>query len=65
VVKEAMPGMVIGGPDSGLHDPDAIADCTGMPPAKCYTDKLLSYSTNEITIYWNSALIMLMAQVMK
>ena len=65
VIKEAMPGMVIGGPDSGLHDPDAIADCTGMPPAKCYTDKLLSYSTNEITIYWNSALIMLMAQVMK
>lgn len=63
-VKKAMPGMLIGGPDSGLHDPDAIRDCTGLAPALCYTDKLLSYSTNEITIYWNSALLMLMAQVL-
>ncbi len=63
-VKQAMPGMLIGGPDSGLHDPDAIRDCTGHAPAKCYTDKLLSYSTNEVTIYWNSALLMLMAQVL-
>ncbi len=63
-VKKAMPGMLIGGADSGLHDPDAIRDCTGLAPAKCYTDKLLSYSTNEVTIYWNSALLMLMAQVL-
>lgn len=62
--KKAMPGMLIGGADSGLHDPDAIRDCTGLAPAKCYTDKLLSYSTNEVTIYWNSALLMLMAQVL-
>lgn len=62
--KQAMPGMLIGGADSGLHDPDAIRDCTGLAPAKCYTDKLLSYSTNEVTIYWNSALLMLMAQVL-
>ncbi len=63
-MKQAMPGMLIGGADSGLHDPDAIRDCTGLAPAKCYTDKLLSYSTNEVTIYWNSALLMLMAQVL-
>jgi len=62
--KQAMPGMLIGGPDSGLHDPDAVRDCTGLAPALCYTDKLLSYSTNEVTIYWNSALLMLMAQVL-
>lgn len=62
--KQAMPGMLIGGPDSGLHDPDAIRDCTGLAPALCFTDKLLSYSTNEVTIYWNSALLMLMAQVL-
>lgn len=61
--KQAMPGMLIGGADSGLHDPDAVRDCTGLAPAKCYTDKLLSYSTNEVTIYWNSALLMLIAQV--
>lgn len=63
-VKKAMPGMLIGGPDSGLHDPDAVRDCAGLAPALCYTDKLLSYSTNEVTIYWNSALLMLMAQVL-
>lgn len=61
--KEAMPGMVIGGPDSGLHDPTAIKHCTGNPPAKCYVDELLSYSTNEITLYWNSAMILLLAQI--
>lgn len=62
-VKQAMPGMLIGGPNSGLMDPDAVKACTGLPPAKCFVDTLLSYSTNEETIYWNSALIMLMAQV--
>lgn len=61
--KKAMSGMVIGGADSGLHDPDAIRDCTGNAPALCYTDKLLSYSTNEVTIYWNAAVVMLLAQV--
>ena len=61
--KEAMPGMVIGGPDSGLHDPTAIKHYTGNPPAKCYVDELLSYSTNEITLYWNSAMILLLAQI--
>ncbi len=62
-VEKAMPGMLIGGANSGLLDPDAVKDCTGLAPAKCFTDKLLSYSTNEVTIYWNSALLMLMAQV--
>ena len=54
--------MIIGGPDSGLHDPTAEEHLQGMPPAKCYVDELLSYSTNEITLYWNSAMILLMAQ---
>lgn len=61
---QAMPGMLIGGANSGLLDPDAVRDCTGLAPANCFTDKLLSYSTNEVTIYWNSALLMLMAQVL-
>ena len=55
-----MPGMLVGGPDCGLHDPDAVEHCTGKPAAKCYIDVLGSYSTNEVTIYWNSALIYLM-----
>ncbi len=60
--KAPMPGMVIGGPDSGLHDPTAEKYLQGQPAAKCYVDKLLSYSTNEITLYWNSAMILMLAQ---
>ena len=60
--KEPMPGMVIGGPDSGLHDPTAENHLKGFPAAKCYVDELLSYSTNEITLYWNSAMIVMLAQ---
>lgn len=59
----AMPGMLVGGTDSGLHDPDAVEHCTGAPAAKCYIDLLGSYSTNEVTIYWNSALLYLMAVI--
>lgn len=63
--KEPMPGMIIGGPDSGLHDPTAEKHLQGMPVAKCYVDELLSYSTNEITLYWNSAMICMLAQFTK
>jgi len=63
--KAPMPGMVIGGPDSGLHDPTAVKHLTGKPAAKCYVDELLSYSTNEITLYWNSAMILLLAPFVK
>lgn len=62
--KKPMPGMLVGGPDDGLHDPQAVAALTGMPPAKCYVDHYDSYSTNEITIYWNSPLIYLLAEFM-
>lgn len=60
-MHSAVPGMLVGGPDQYLHDPDAVEYCTGKAPAKCYIDVLGSYSTNEITIYWNSALLYLMA----
>ena len=56
--------MLVGGPDDGLHDPQAVAALTGMPPAKCYVDHYDSYSTNEITIYWNAPLIYLLAEFM-
>lgn len=62
-INKPMAGMLVGGPDSGLHDPDALAMLEKEPPAKCYIDVLGSYSTNEITIYWNSALLYLMAVV--
>lgn len=53
-IIDPVPGMVSGGPCSGLYDEAAVTDCTGKPPAKCFTDNVDSYSTNEITIYWNS-----------
>lgn len=59
--KTPMPGMIIGGPDSGLHDPTAEKYLQGQPPAKCHVDELLSYSTNEITLYWNSAMILMLS----
>lgn len=64
VVGKAMTGMLIGGPDSNLEDPYAKATLSGVPKAKCYADNEQSYSCNEITIYWNSAFVYLLAGVM-
>lgn len=62
IVKgKAMPGMVIGGPDERLEDPFAQVALEGEAPAKCYLDNEQSYSTNEVTIYWNSPLLYVMA----
>ena len=61
----AMPGMLVGGPDNGLHDPEAVAHLTGAAPAKCYVDHFGSYSTNEICVYWNSPLSLLLAGLLR
>ncbi len=60
-VGKCMQGMLVGGPDSRLEDPYAKAVLTGLPNARCYTDNEQSYSCNEITIYWNSPLVFLLA----
>ena len=60
-----MPGMLVGGPDNGLDDPYAKNALTGVPAAKCYADSDQSYSTNEVCVYWNSPLILLLASVAK
>ncbi|MGN0592276.1 MAG: glycoside hydrolase family 9 protein [Ruminococcus sp.] len=57
----AMKGMLVGGVNSNLEDSAAKAYCQDVPAAKCYVDHSESYSTNEITIYWNSPLTYLMA----
>lgn len=62
-VKSAMPGMLVGGPEPLLLDDVAKAKLSGKPAAKCYIDELDSYSTNEITIYWNSPLVFLLAHM--
>ena len=56
-VKDPVPGMLAGGPASGLQDDIAKSELVGKPPAKCYVDHIDSYSTNEIATYWNSAAV--------
>ena len=58
---QAMKGMLAGGVNSNLEDSAAKAYCRDLPAAKCYIDNSESYSTNEITIYWNSPLTYLAA----
>jgi len=60
-MNEAMPGMLVGGPEPLLLDNVAKNNLKGVPKAKCYLDHYDSYSTNEITIYWNSPLVFLLA----
>jgi endoglucanase len=49
-------GAIAGGPNSGIQDPVAQALLQGCAPQFCYIDDINSWSTNEITINWNSAL---------
>lgn len=58
---QAMKGMLVGGVNSNLEDSAALAYLSNTPAAKCYVDNAESYSTNEITIYWNSPLTYLLA----
>ena len=60
-LKQAMPGMLVGGVNSNLEDNVAKTQLKNEPTVKRYLDHKESYSTNEITIYWNSPLIYLMA----
>jgi endoglucanase len=59
-VGEAMPGMLAGGPNPNLEDPYAQQVLSGLAPALCYADNQQSYSTNEVAIYWNSPLLVLL-----
>lgn len=60
-VNSPMPGMLVGGAEPLLLDDVAKRLLNNKAPAKCYIDELDSYSTNEITIYWNSPLVFLLA----
>jgi endoglucanase len=52
-VREPVPGMLVGGPNSGQQDkcvyPSAV-------PALSYSDTECSYASNEIAINWNAPL---------
>ena len=58
---QAMKGMLVGGVNSSLEDSAAKAYLADAPSAKCYVDHSESYSTNEVTTYWNSPFIYLLA----
>lgn len=60
-LKTTMFGMLVGGANSNLEDPYAQNVLAKKPAAKCYVDNVQSYSCNEITVYWNSPLIYLLA----
>lgn len=62
----AMAGMLSGGPCSARLDELAkqmLSENTA--PAKAIVDMTGSYSTNEVTVYWNSALVQLLAEVVQ
>ena len=63
-IDECIPGMVSGGPNRYPCDEDAeILIPKGTPPMKCYADDVGCYSLNEITIYWNSPAVFLIAGI--
>ncbi len=57
-IDRPIPGEVSGGPCTLLAD-ERIRETINKDtaPQKCYLDDHMSYSTNEITIYWNSSLL--------
>ncbi|MBR3041030.1 MAG: glycoside hydrolase family 9 protein [Lachnospiraceae bacterium] len=61
-VGKAVPGMVVGGPNSKPEDSYAKAVLRDRLSGARYVDNDASYSTNEITIYWNSPVIYLLFQ---
>ena len=57
------PGMLSGGPCSGLLVAYAKEHLAGQPALKCFADAVPSYSTNEVAIYWNSAFVYILARI--
>jgi endoglucanase len=49
-------GSLAGGPNSSIQDPLAQAKLAGCIGQFCYIDDIQSWSTNELTINWNSSL---------
>ena len=49
-------GSLSGGPNSGIQDPLAQSKLQGCTGQFCFIDDIQSWSTNELTINWNSAL---------
>lgn len=63
-IEQPWPGLVSGGPNVGLQDERAKEVPAGSAPMKCYLDHIDCYSLNEITIYWNSPFIFVLAAML-
>ena len=65
-IDDPIPGFVSGGPNYRPSDEAANLKNMADRPAMCrYADDKLSYSTNEITIYWNSPLVFVLGYIKK
>ena len=60
---KTIPGMLVGGANMNLEDDVALAKLYSKPAAQCYIDDYMSYSTNEVDIYWNSSLVYALAKL--
>jgi endoglucanase len=56
-------GTLAGGPNSSIQDPIAQQLLQNCKPQFCYIDHIGSWSTNELTINWNSPLSWVVAWV--
>ena len=57
-IERPIPGELSGGPCILFADEEIKKYINAETPAqRCYLDHHLSYSSNEITIYWNSSLL--------
>lgn len=63
----AVKGMLVGGPNSDFKnnggDSVATTKLKDKNPDECYIDNENSWSTNEVTIYWNSPLIFMLGYI--
>ena len=64
-IEEPWPGLVSGGPNVGLQDEKAQELPKDLPAMKCYIDDFRCYSLNEVTIYWNSPLVFVLAAYLR
>lgn len=65
-IELPMPGWVSGGPFKTPCDEVGKQRIKpGTPPMKCYVDHWSCYSLNEITIYWNSPAVFVLAYFKK
>jgi endoglucanase len=56
-IDQPIPGLLVGGPNSYLQDTSSGARYASKLPAKCYTDMMASYASNEVAINWNAPLV--------